>query len=209
MFSHVVFPARVTWNHVVEIELLPRQNPRAILTRVLVAVEDVAPRQFQFLARQLVEKREQNHARQSDRARRRVHRLDRRHRRVARRKIDPVHHRKHPKIVAVMVHHVRVPAREQGERPPGADHIHGLPQAIQNQHRLVESNVHTGQSQYSCHSTAVKRPRYTCVPPDPEAVRTSSPPFKTCRTPASRDRSMPTEDGLDIIPLPKLSSSRR
>jgi hypothetical protein len=137
-------PARITWNHVIEIELLPGQNPRAILARVLVAVEDVTPRQFQFLARQLVEKREQNHAGQSDCARRRVHRLDRRQRRVAGRKIDPVHHRKHPEIIIVMMHHMRVPTGQQRKSSTSADDVDRLPEAIQHQHRLVESNVHTG-----------------------------------------------------------------
>ena len=40
-----------------------------------------------------------------------------------------------------------VAPRQQGEGSAGTDDVYCLPQAIQNKHRLVESNVHTGQAQ--------------------------------------------------------------
>lgn len=42
------------------------------------------------------------------------------------------------------MHDMSMTAGEQRKCTAGADHIHGLPQAIQNEHRLVESNFHTG-----------------------------------------------------------------
>ena len=43
-----------------------------------------------------------------------------------------------------MMDDVRVPTGQQRKRSTSADDIDRLPEAIQHQHRLVESNVHTG-----------------------------------------------------------------
>ena len=62
-----IFPGRlaavVTRDDMVEIQLLARESLSAVLTLVLVALENVIARELQFLARQLVEKRQQNHPR--------------------------------------------------------------------------------------------------------------------------------------------------
>ena len=60
--------AVVARDHVVEIELLARQHPGAVLARALVPLKDVVARELQLLARQPVEKRQQDDARQPDRA---------------------------------------------------------------------------------------------------------------------------------------------
>ena len=35
-----------------------------------------------------------------------------------------------------------VPARQQRERPAGPDHIHRLPQAVEDQDRLIKRSFH-------------------------------------------------------------------
>ena len=127
----------------VEVELFAGQRPRAILAGILVALENVVARQLQLLARQLVEEGEQNHARQPDGPAWRAYRVEFRHWGVVRGKIDPVQQGESPKVIIVMMHDLRVASRQQAKRAAGADHIHRLPEAIQDQHRLVKRSFHT------------------------------------------------------------------
>jgi hypothetical protein len=39
-----------------------------------------------------------------------------------------------------------VSSREQREGPSGADHINRLPEAVEDQHRLIEHGLHNGAS---------------------------------------------------------------
>ena len=73
-----------------------------------------------------------------------MHRLQRLDRRVARREVDPVQHRERPEILIVMMDHVRMAPRQQRKRAARANDVHRLPQAVQNQHRLIERGLHTG-----------------------------------------------------------------
>ena len=43
-----------------------------------------------------------------------------------------------------MMHHMGVPAGQKRKSSSSADDVDRLPEAIQHQHRLVESNIHTG-----------------------------------------------------------------
>jgi hypothetical protein len=57
--------------------------------------------------------------------------------RIDLREIHPVQKRKDSKVVVVMMDDGGVSPRKQGESAFRADDIHRLPQAIQNQHRLI------------------------------------------------------------------------
>ena len=111
----------------VEIELLARQRLRAILAGVPVALEDVVARELELLAGQLVEKRQQDHARQPDRAAGRAHRFQIGDRRVAHGEIDPVQQREGEEIIFLMMHDLRVAPGQQAEGAAGTDHVHRLP----------------------------------------------------------------------------------
>ena len=122
--------ACITRDHMVKIELLARQDPRTVLTGILIPIENVPARQLQFLAREFIEKCQQYHSRQTDRTGRRMNCLYRLERRITGGEIDPIHHRKHPEIIIVVMHHMRMPTGQQRKSSPSADDVDRLPKAI-------------------------------------------------------------------------------
>jgi len=113
---------------VVEIQLFTLKGLAAILAQVFVALENIAARQLELLARQLVEERQENDPRQTNRPIDRANRLKLQHRRIVMGEIDPVQNRKRPKVVLRLVHHLRLTPGEQRKSPFGADDINRLPE---------------------------------------------------------------------------------
>ena len=111
----------------VQVELLPRQYPGAVLAGVPVALEDVVAGELEFLAGQLVEEGQQDHPGQADRPARRVDRLEFGDGRIAHREVDPIHHRKCLEVILLMVNDMSMPSRQERECPARADHVHRLP----------------------------------------------------------------------------------
>ena len=62
-----IFPRRgaatIAWNHVIEIQIGAIEEVAAILTGVLVPLENVVPRKLHFLFRQAIKKEKNDHAR--------------------------------------------------------------------------------------------------------------------------------------------------
>ena len=121
----------------VKIQVLALENLPAILTGLLVALEDIVARQLQLLAGQPVEMRQQDHAGEAYGDARRMHLVHDFKRGIFLREIHPVHHVKNAKVVLVVVNDARVTSRQQTKGAFGADNIYRLPQAIENQNRLV------------------------------------------------------------------------
>jgi hypothetical protein len=134
--------AVVARDHVVQVELLAREDPRAVLAGVLVSLEHVVAGQLKLLARQLVEEREEDHAGQANRPGGRVDRLKLGDGRVVLREVDPVHHREHPEVVLLLVDNMGVAAGQEPEGATGANHVNRLPKAVKDKHRLIKGSLH-------------------------------------------------------------------
>lgn len=56
----------IPWNDVIEINVFPVENLATVLTRILVALENIVPRELDLLLRKPVEEREQNDPRHTN-----------------------------------------------------------------------------------------------------------------------------------------------
>jgi hypothetical protein len=61
---------------------------------------------------------------------------------VVNREIDPIHHRKSLVRVVLHMNNLRMFPRNEGKGTPCAHDIHGLPQAVQNEHWLFKRRFH-------------------------------------------------------------------
>src|SRR5581483_6565335 len=65
-----VFPSRgsatVSRHHVIEVQIVSIESDSAILTGVLIALENIVTRKFYFLLREAIEKQENDHARHAN-----------------------------------------------------------------------------------------------------------------------------------------------
>jgi hypothetical protein len=135
-----VFPNRgstaIARQNVIEIQLAAIENLAAILTGILVALENIVPRKFYFFLRQTIEKQKHNHARHSDLPGNGFDHF------VFRRrfgKIEPAIEIVRQKIIFRIGRNdlgmSRINKREGAAR--GAD-VHRLPQAIENQNLTIK-----------------------------------------------------------------------
>lgn len=128
-------PPAVAWQNVVEIEHLPLQSLAAVLTSVLVALEDVVAGELHLLLRKPLEKQQNNDAWHPHVHGDRLHHLTIG---VALGKILPAFEVvREEASLAFCRDRLRMSLIEKSERTPRAARIHSLPEAIQNQNRSI------------------------------------------------------------------------
>ena len=139
-----VFPRRwaaaVARDDVVEVQILSLENLAAILAGVLVALENVVPRELHFLLRHPVIHEEQNDLRHADAERDRVDGF------VVRRiggDVAPfVEAEGAERAVGIVHHHLGLALKKKRERAAGGADIDRLPEPVQNQDMLVKCGFH-------------------------------------------------------------------
>jgi len=145
-----VFPARraaaVARDDVVEVQVFPVKNLAAILAGVLVALEDVVPRELHFLLRHPVIQEEQDDLRHADAEGDGVDGI------VVRRvggDVGPFLEIKSAEgAVGIVHHHLRLALEEQGEGAAGGADVDGLPEPVQNQDVLVQCGFHNATGRH-------------------------------------------------------------
>jgi len=128
-------PASVARHDMIEIQLISLENMAAILTGVLVALENVVTGKLHFLLRETIKKEQHNHARDSD-----LPRNGRDHFVFWRgyRKIAPTFEIVRQKIARfVRRDDVGMARIDQREGAPRRADVHRLPQAIEHQNLTV------------------------------------------------------------------------
>jgi hypothetical protein len=132
--------ASVTRDYVVKIQILALASFAAVLAGVLVTLEDVVACKLDFLLRQMVIDQQQNHPGHPD----------------AKRdgadgfgmgflfgEVLPFAEIKGLKRAVIPVeHNMGMALKQQRQRPAGSANIHRLPEAVEDQHVLVQHGIH-------------------------------------------------------------------
>ena len=135
-----VFPSRraafVARDDVIKIQVALVENVAAVLAHVLVALEDVVPRELHFLPRHPVEKQQHDHTRHADLERDRMHHVLLR---LARGKVAPALEVVREKIIPpIRIHDLRVPLAQERKSPAHCADVNRLPESVQNKNLAVE-----------------------------------------------------------------------
>ena len=133
------FAAAIARNNVVEIEVLAVELDPAILAGVVVALEDIVPRELHFLFRHPIKEKQQDHLRHANRERNRAHHVSTF---VATRKAEPLVERHRLERAAVGLDHLRMALIKKHERPLHAADVHRLPQTVQHEDVVAEDRFH-------------------------------------------------------------------
>jgi len=121
-------PSAIAWNYVVQVQIVSIEQMAAILTGVLVALENIVPGEFHFFFRQPIEHQKHDHPRNPDLPRDGGYHFMIR---SGGRKITPAVEIVGQKIVRVVRgNDVGLSGVNEGERPASRADINGLPEAV-------------------------------------------------------------------------------
>src|SRR6266542_552457 len=142
-----IFPRRrspsITRDHMVQVEVLAIKDAATILAGVPVTLEDVVPGKFDLLLGQAIEEHQQDDSRDADPEGDGMNALGVR---FLLGKVVPLVEVEGLKGSAARIEHdVGASLEEERQRPPRRADIDRLPQAIQNEHMLVQIGTHTQQ----------------------------------------------------------------
>ena len=130
------WPATVARNDVIQIQILAVENPAAILAGVFIALKNIVARELDFLFRQPVEHHQQNHPRNADAKRNGLNRF--RMRLLPGEVVPLAETISLERAVAAAEHSLRVPLKQKRQRPACGADIDRLPEAIEDEHVLIE-----------------------------------------------------------------------
>jgi hypothetical protein len=139
-----VFPSRwaaaIAGNDVIQVQVFAVEGLAAILTGVVIALENIVPCEFHFLFGKAVEHDEQDNARHADLEGNGADALGVR---LLIGKVLPLIEAESLKGAVLRIENdLSVAFEEQGERAPGGADINSLPQPVQHQHVLIEKRAH-------------------------------------------------------------------
>ena len=136
-------PAAVARDHVIEIQILPLETPAAVLAGVPVSLENIMPGELDLFLRQSVEQQEQDDPRYAHPKRDGVDAV-----RVGLLlgEIAPLPEVKRLEgTVVAALDDLRAAFDQERDGPSRRADVYRLPQAIEHQHMLAETRVHTCQ----------------------------------------------------------------
>jgi len=132
--------AAIPWEDMVEVQILAIENLPAVLTRVLVPLEDIVPGELHFLFGKTIEQKQDDDPWNADIHRDGTHHLGLRLRGG---ELPPTAEIMREEVVfRIAVYHLRVALEEKRKRPADAAGVYRLPEPVENEHGSVQCDIH-------------------------------------------------------------------
>jgi hypothetical protein len=133
--------AAIARNDMVEVQVFAIKDLSAVLTRILVPLKDVVPRELHLFLGHAVEKGEDNDPRDSNAKANGTYAFG--VRLFAREVVPLLEVISLERPIRRIQNNLRVAFKQKGESPPGGANVDRLPKPVENQDLLVQERIHT------------------------------------------------------------------